>query len=48
MISAVASGDGSGYRCHDRACSRTGMCGRPSGLVGRSPSHACAPESVRM
>ena len=44
----VASGDGSGYRCHDRACNRTGTCGNPSGSSGCSPSHACARESVRM
>ena len=45
---AVESGGGSAYRCHDRACNRTGTCGRPSGSAGTSPSHARAPESVRM
>ena len=48
MISAVSCGDGSGWRCQDRACIRTGMCGRPSGSSGTGPSQACAPESVRM
>src|ERR1700744_5509905 len=48
MISAVSRGDGSGRRCQDRACIRTGMCGRPSGWSGTGPSQASAPESVRM
>jgi len=48
MTIAAASGDGSGYRCHERACNRTGMCGNPSGSSGTAPSQACTPESASM
>src|SRR6201997_3228705 len=48
MTIAGASGDGSGYRCQERACSRTGMCDNPSGSSGSGPSQACTPESVSM